>query len=33
MSLMHHRLLAVLGVLCLTLAACAGPVGTTRVDP
>jgi pimeloyl-ACP methyl ester carboxylesterase len=25
--------LAVLGVLCLTLAACAGPVGTTRADP
>lgn len=25
--------LAVLGVLCRTLAACAGPVGTTRADP
>jgi pimeloyl-ACP methyl ester carboxylesterase len=33
MSPTHRRLLAVLGVLCLTLAACAGPVGTTRVDP
>ena len=28
-----HRRLAVLGVLCLTLAACASPVGTVRVDP
>jgi len=30
---MPRRRLAVLGVVCLALAACAGPVGTTRVDP
>jgi pimeloyl-ACP methyl ester carboxylesterase len=28
-----RRRLVLLGVLCLALAACAGPVGTTRVDP
>ena len=28
----HHRLL-LLGILCLALAACAGPLGTVRVDP
>jgi pimeloyl-ACP methyl ester carboxylesterase len=28
-----RRRLALLGVLCLALAACAGPIGTTRVDP
>ena len=28
-----HRGLAVVGVLCLALAACAGPVGAVRVDP
>jgi len=32
MSSMHRRL-ALLGALCLALAACAGPVGTSRVDP
>jgi pimeloyl-ACP methyl ester carboxylesterase len=29
----HRRRLAVLGALCLALAACAGPVYTTRADP
>jgi len=33
LSAMPRRGLALLGVLCLALAACAGPVGTTRVDP
>ena len=33
MSPVHHRRLAVLGALCLALAACAEPVGTVRVDP
>jgi pimeloyl-ACP methyl ester carboxylesterase len=33
MSPVHRRLLALLGALSLALAACAGPVGTTRVDP
>ena len=33
MSPMPRRRLALLGALCLALAACAGPVGTTRVDP
>ena len=32
MSPMHHRRLALLGALCLTLAACAGPVRAVRVD-
>jgi hypothetical protein len=27
------RARVLLGALCLALAACAGPVGTTRVDP
>ena len=30
---MPRRRLALLGALCLALAACAGPVGTIRVDP
>ena len=33
MSPIYHRRLALLGALCLVLAACAGPVSTTRVDP
>jgi pimeloyl-ACP methyl ester carboxylesterase len=33
MSPTHRRRLAVLGALCLALAACAGPVYTTRADP
>jgi hypothetical protein len=33
MSPMPRRRLALLVALCLALAACAGPVGTTRVDP
>jgi len=33
MSLMDYRRLAPLGALCLALAACAGPVYTTRADP
>ncbi len=33
MSPMPRRRLALLGALCLALAACAGPVSTTRVDP
>ena len=33
MSPMSRGRLALLGALCLALAACAGPVGTTRVDP
>jgi hypothetical protein len=32
MSAMHRRRLALLGALCLTLAACAGPVRAVRVD-
>ena len=28
-----HRRLLLLGALCLALAACAGPVGTVRIDP
>jgi hypothetical protein len=30
---MRRRRLALLGALCLALAACAGPVGTVRTDP
>ena len=33
MSPMNRRRLAFVGALCLALAACAGPVGTSRVDP
>ena len=33
MSPTHRRQLALLGALCLALAACAGPVYTTRADP
>jgi len=33
MSPIYHRRLALLGALCLALAACAGPVSTSRVDP
>jgi pimeloyl-ACP methyl ester carboxylesterase len=33
MSLTYRRWFALLGGLCLALAACAGPVGTMRVDP
>ena len=33
MSPTSRRRLGLLGALCLALAACAGPVGTTRVDP
>jgi hypothetical protein len=33
MSPRPRRRLALLGALCLSVAACAGPVGTTRVDP
>jgi len=33
MTAPEWRPLAVLGALCLVLAACAGPVGTTRTDP
>jgi hypothetical protein len=33
MSPMPRRQVALLGALCLALAACAGPVGTARVDP
>ncbi|MFH0342405.1 MAG: esterase/lipase family protein [Chromatiales bacterium] len=33
MSPMPRRRFALLGALCLALAACAGPVGTVRVDP
>ena len=33
MSPIYHRRLALLGALCLALAACAGPISTTRVDP
>jgi pimeloyl-ACP methyl ester carboxylesterase len=33
MSPIHHWRLALLGAVCLALAACAGPVGTTRADP
>ncbi len=33
MSPMPRRRLALLGALCLALAACAGPVGAVRVDP
>ncbi len=33
MSPMHCRRLALVGALCLALAACAGPVGTNRIDP
>jgi pimeloyl-ACP methyl ester carboxylesterase len=33
MNPMKPRRLLLLGALCLALAACAGPIGTTRVDP
>ncbi len=33
MRLTHHCRLLLLGTFCLALAACAGPLGTVRVDP